>query len=470
MSPDSAVSKYLYIPLEIYSRELNGMLLLSVIAASHGWKVIIGGKGVLFPLIGIFPDGVVLLKSIVPGELNLQQKIREYGHKIASLDAEGLIPSNGEPGVKLRFSDKSIESTELIFFWGNEQFEQVKKVYPLIKSNGLVTGSPVHDYWKILKSQSLNSKPDQTTILIATSFPYPNHFVDKTQPYRAVRDASGENASEELLDELFLEGKLQETVYPFFKEMVTALAKKFPDIRYILRPHPSESIAPWKEISDEFKNVELQTSGEISGWLLESDILIHFNSTTSIEAYTYDKKVITFIPPLEEVLNGKLSEKPLLVSTVCRSIDDVASAIENFAGNPVMNDLSLLKSLIHESDSEQVGIGAQNIVNHLDSIACETADNIPSRIKIFINSEVFVTKLKFRIIWMMGWLDHLFNLFSGKYAHTRKRYEYGKSKRGSLPEATVVKRVESLSSELGIQVKVRKIKNALFFIEKRSSP
>ena len=81
---------YLYIPMEIYSRELNGMLILSIMAANDGWTVVLSGKKHLFPIIDNLPNGIFLLKSIVPGEVHIQDKIRKYGHKIITLDAEGL--------------------------------------------------------------------------------------------------------------------------------------------------------------------------------------------------------------------------------------------------------------------------------------------------------------------------------------------------------------------------------------------
>ena len=55
--------KYLYIPLEIFNRELNGMLLLSLVAAINDWNVVIGGKTTIFPVLNELPKGVVLLKD-----------------------------------------------------------------------------------------------------------------------------------------------------------------------------------------------------------------------------------------------------------------------------------------------------------------------------------------------------------------------------------------------------------------------
>lgn len=469
MERESNGNKLLYIPLEIYSRELNGMLLLSTIAANNGWKIIIAGKSILFPVLDRFPPGIVLLKSIVPGEISIQQKLINLGHKVASLDAEGLVPSNGVAGVKLRFSDQTINLAEKVFFWGLEQFAQVANVYPGIKRNGVVTGSPIFDYWKLLgksNNQKINSKQ---TVLIATSFPYPNHFVDKNQPYRAIRDASGINSCNEHLDELYLEGKLQEVVYPHFMQMVSDIAERMQDIRFILRPHPSESRKQWELIANKHNNIELQYEGDIAFWLQRSGALIHFNSTTSIEAFVYGKKVITYIPPLDDELFAKLSDKPLLVSTVCRDVNDVYKQIQALRFENITNDLGVIRHFVQDSDTETPFSGCKNIINQLDTIAFMTAEKFPGRLTLILNFSLIVEKFKNRIIWLLGWLDYFFNIFSGKYKHTRKRYQYGRSKQGALPLSRIVEKLARIHEETGYEVSVRQLKSALFIIENINS-
>ena len=79
----SKITKTLYIPLEIFDREMGGGLLLASEAVSRGWRVILGGKQAFFNNISRFRNmpGVVFLKSIVPGETFIQKKLKNYGHK-----------------------------------------------------------------------------------------------------------------------------------------------------------------------------------------------------------------------------------------------------------------------------------------------------------------------------------------------------------------------------------------------------
>ena len=134
--------------MEIFDRELGGALVLSRHAIENGWRVILGGKASIFPYLSKFKEmpGVFLLKSIVPGELHIQKKIIAGGHRVTSLDVEGLVPSNGEEGVRLRYSEKTINLTDILFFWGKNDYELAKSVYPSISDKSFPLGSPIIDH------------------------------------------------------------------------------------------------------------------------------------------------------------------------------------------------------------------------------------------------------------------------------------------------------------------------------------
>ena len=470
-------NKYLYIPLEIFNRELNGMLLLSLVAAKNGWQVVLGGKKTIFPVLNELPNGVVLLKSIVPGEIDTQKKIASYGHKITSIDAEGLIPSNGSSGVKLRYSQQTIESSEMLFFWGEDQFNQVKAVFPSIEKNGLITGSPIFDYWRYLKkSYTIIDDTKKKTILIATSFPYANHIMDSQQPYDAVRHASGENATQSHFDELFLDGELQEVIYPQFKNLVSYLSQNLQDYNILLRPHPTEDIKPWKKIADENNNVELQFGGQISDIILNSDIFIHFNSTASIEAYYYEKKVITFIPSVKNELFDRISKYTLAASNVCSTFKDVVDSINN--SEDCNDGISSLKpnielhKIISNSDSSNIVASCEAIVNSLNNIDIQSDVTRLSKLKLLFSFNTIKTRLRNRLVWFVAWLDYLFNIFSGKYASTRNYYKYGKTKQGALPKQELQNKIHNISTILDMSAndfRLEKIKSGMFLIKKNAN-
>ena len=192
--------------------------------------------------------GVFLLKSIVPGELHIQ-KIIAGGHRVASLDVEGLVPSNGEEGVKLRYSEDTINFTDILFFWGNDDFELAKSIYPTIQDKSLQSRSPIIDHINLVgQTFSEKNKNKNKTIFVATSCGYANHISGKNYSLRTTEQASGGNLSEKELNKIKDEILLDEMIFEFWKEFIPELSKRFNECKIIIRPHPSENKIFWKNI------------------------------------------------------------------------------------------------------------------------------------------------------------------------------------------------------------------------------
>ena len=114
-------------------------------------------------------------KNIKNGSvINLELPLK-YGHKISSLDIEGLVPSIGDAGVRLRYNKESINLTDILFYWGKRHIEAVSKVYPFFESKSYVTGSPVIDEMIIRRNNNKNNVKSNKNILVGTSCGYANH-------------------------------------------------------------------------------------------------------------------------------------------------------------------------------------------------------------------------------------------------------------------------------------------------------
>ncbi len=58
------MNRLLYLPMEIASRELDSRLLLSVIALTYGFEVVIGQKWLIESNIKRMPGGIYLSKTM----------------------------------------------------------------------------------------------------------------------------------------------------------------------------------------------------------------------------------------------------------------------------------------------------------------------------------------------------------------------------------------------------------------------
>ena len=102
--------KKLIITVEFQNRELKGACILASVFVKKGWDVYIGQKQQFFPLINMFSRAVWYVKSVVPGEQGILQKLKNENHFIASYDVEGLMLNpHTKFGYKTRYSTKNIK-------------------------------------------------------------------------------------------------------------------------------------------------------------------------------------------------------------------------------------------------------------------------------------------------------------------------------------------------------------------------
>lgn len=76
-------------------------------------------------------------------------------------------------------------------------------------------------------------------------------------------------------------------------KMANELARHFPHVTFILRPHPFESTNVYKFLLDDLPNLKLIKQGTVDGWLLRASALIQIGSSTAVEASVIGVPVFT---------------------------------------------------------------------------------------------------------------------------------------------------------------------------------
>jgi len=118
--------------------------------------------------------------------------------------------------------------------------------------------------------------------------------------------------------------------------LANELARRFPDVDFVFRPHPFEGQHVYRFTLDtELSNLHFEKAGTVDGWLLRASALIHWGSSTAIEGAVADVPVLTpgWIPqhlpvPLVDDLN-----------IVCADSGEVARHLEGIlSGSFVMPD------------------------------------------------------------------------------------------------------------------------------------
>ena len=106
--------------------------------------------------------------------------------------------------------------------------------------------------------------------------------------------------------------------------------KNFPDKKLVISPHPNEKIDFWKRyiFKRKFKNIFLNTDMHSPSHplIFASDIIISSNSTTILEAYFLEKKVINLLGKKERISEIDLLKK---ISKVTRSSEELLEVLKD---------------------------------------------------------------------------------------------------------------------------------------------
>jgi surface carbohydrate biosynthesis protein len=433
--------KYLYIPLEIVVRELDGKSLLAYEAALQGWSVIICTKRSFFNNVNRLPPGNVLVKSAVPNELEQLKKIRRAGHKIFLLDEEGVVTYDIFLEGNYRYNEDTIKHVDAFFFWGEKQQQMFSRSFPEYTSIGHNVGSPRLQFWKHIAKKYYDEEVNKiktnfgSFILFNTSFGIANNYLSGEGLQSSYNDMGRVN---DVTLRKFLEDQhdLNYIVYKEYLEFIEQLAQELPNVNIIIRPHPSESERTWREYSKIHKNIFVIYEGSVTPWLLASNVMVHFKSTTSIEANVMDKSVVTYLPELPEYLDKVQLDLPKQASvsaeTRREAIDTIKSTLK--LDSPLINGDITNNIWINDNDN-----AARDIINFMEdrALCCDlTLDvkNLNQLDSLKVKLDKIIVKIN-RITAVKRFLPKRFTRHDDKYI-------YGARKEKGFETNEVVKRIE----------------------------
>ena len=424
--------KFLYIPYEILQRELHGNIVLAATAQHSGFITLLGQKSFVFPIVPFLPQGTLYLKSIVPGETQIQRAIRGCGHFNVSLDVEGLTMSNGLSGVFLRYSKASTDRVDCLFFWGDAQKQRVVDAIPSAKDKSIVTGSPAADWWGVLDRFS-GREDTPKTILFATSFPIVNHPLG-IDYYNESLQAAAPDALREQREEFELDAALQATVFPAYKQLLKDVVDHFPDINILLRPHPTEVSDVWEDVVAKAANVEMAIDKDISTYLTDADVFIHFNSTAAIQATIQGVPAVSLLlPNVTKNMRARMSEPIRAVSSEYEQIDKLIDAVSIMLNERSGVDQKNIASLAQFVDLApgQIDYSARRIVEAIDALyTCEVLEERANFKKwcdavIRLSMRSVVIQLLQKISFVLPWR-------TPRMKRWRDRAQYGQMKQSKI--------------------------------------
>ena len=375
--------KFLYLPIETWSREYHAKVLLSLYAVRDGWQVIIGPKSQMHRRLHRLPEGVVMQFGFHENYASEMIRLRKYGHIIVSADEEGLVTLSPEHYKRYRVSPKTLEQCERCYCWGNIHAQMIKDVGGALKNKLFVTGNPRLDLLKpnfrsLIEFEAAKiSEKYGKFILLNGNFGSYNHSMGIDYTWKSL-DSKGWTKTIKDKDFHYSRVELQGLFFKAFHNVIPEIANE--KLKVIVRPHPSESLIPWDELSRANPGkVIVAREGNIIPWLQAAEIILHNGCTTAVEAFVLGKPVISYRPKKITVLETEL---PNEISMQATNQEELMYLIDNAFSINIKTRDSRLKY-------------ASEFIDTTDHTACEKIVNTLPEVKN--HSNVNFSSTRFRL-------------------------------------------------------------------------
>jgi hypothetical protein len=119
----------------------------------------------------------------------------------------------------------------------------------------------------------------------------------------------------------------KQAVFEAFQRVVPELARRFPEVSVVVRPHPSEGQDVYRRIAAAHARVHVTNEGNVVPWLLAARALVHNGCTTGVEAFVLGLPGLSFRPVVNEVVDDGFYRLPNGLSHQCFSEEELASLL-----------------------------------------------------------------------------------------------------------------------------------------------
>lgn len=321
--------RWLYLPIDVKVRELDGKMFFAARAAARGWNVVIGQKKQVASVMSRLPPGVF---SGFGGQENFAgqyRRLRADGHRILVLDEEGLVTHNEDIYARTKLCPQTLSSCDLFAVWGEVQKGMVLRRRPELEGKIVVSGSPRVDVLRPEFSALYSDEAQRLRarfgrfILLNSNFGSSNHFMGAEAYLESLRTKKIiQSESEALYYRRYSD--YRDAVMQKILAVLPTLSAAFADMNVVVRPHPAERADAWKDGAAGLGNVHVLHEGSVLPWIVAAQCVLHNFCTTAIESYGLGVPAVSYRPVIDDTLETPL---PTLVSHVARTPEELVAAL-----------------------------------------------------------------------------------------------------------------------------------------------
>jgi len=330
----------LIIPVENQVRELDPKLLLACIAARRGFASIIGSHREIDFRIASFPRGLYLNKSMTERNLKMFQIMRRVGHAILTWDEEALIHLPPEIYYSRRMSPTAIRYVSHLFAWGEDNAELWRRYPEFPESLPIhVTGNPRNDMLRpelqAFYAEDIRAIHDRygDYLLVNTNFNHVNAFFPAQNLFRPAAhpgEAPQFGKAGVGMTRSFAEAlrDQKQAVFEAFQRLIPELARAFPRLAVIVRPHPTESQDIYRRLAAGNPRVHVTNEGNVVPWLRGAKALVHNGCTTGVEAFVMRTPAFSYRPAVNATIDDSFYVLSHGLSHQCFSVPELVGGIQ----------------------------------------------------------------------------------------------------------------------------------------------
>ena len=300
-------------------RDLDGLVLLAWHLARRGAEIyLVPMYAQGFDVPPIAPD-LVVANYVRPNNRDLLLQYRRRGILVGVLDTEGAAGKNADQFADMVARMDCASFIDVYCVWGTEQYDAFHRAEIVPSDRLRLTGCPRFDFCTMPWRAALPKPTHSDFILLNTNFPSVNpRFSRGWEDETKAMVAAG-------FTEAFARTFIADArrAYDGVLNTTEQLIRDFPDVKFVLRPHPFEDAAAYRRLRG--PNLSVRQEGSALEWIALCRLLIHQNCSTAVEAIMMGVEPLSLdwlnTPALE--LDG-----PTSVSQRIRSYDALRGSIE----------------------------------------------------------------------------------------------------------------------------------------------
>ncbi len=365
-------------PLETRPRDLDPRLHLGLQCVKEGYSCLIGSKsGVIKEMFSQKIQFIYFEKGLNAVDQDFYRLIKASKGAIVSLDEEGGVYNEKLYKQELlrRNKENILQFVDLIFTWGEKQKKILFENTTFPENKIISSGHPRFDLCKpkfrdfqtaLLKNRI---DPKIKYILINSTFTAANTILTLDEEIKLrMRARKDETLDVEYERLLYSYRKL---LIKYFYELVVDINNKYPEYTIIFRPHPGENVKYYEKLFQKMKNIIVTGDGSVQEWISNSQIVLHHDCTTAIEALLSEKFIISYCKIRD---NDFVQELPIKISHIANEPNQILEIINNLETSSY--------------DEKQLEIAFNKIRPIISNVDFESSEVIIKSLKnIFINEK-----------------------------------------------------------------------------------